>query len=213
MAELARLMGSSDSVHFDRIEDKSVSIVALASQEDIALISPRVRGASRGDLSADGASAFRKLNELLSDDGWHAEMRLPRSGEVIAFPGKARTSVALRSMSQTTSIQGRLIRLEGAGEMVKVGLEIDGQLTARISLDAHNAQKLATHFHKFVRLTGEGRWKRDSSGRWSLESLTASSFELLNDEDLRDVLLRLGETIPPGSGKDIVAAVSELRRA
>lgn len=213
MAEIARLMGCLDSVHFDRIEEGSVAIVALAQQEDVAIISPRVRAVSGGDVNAEGAGSWRKINEYLSEDGWRGEMQLPRSSEVIEFPGKTRTVVVLRSMSQSTSIQGRLIRLEGAGDMVRVGLEIDGGLTARISLDAHNAQKLAAFFHQYVRLSGEGRWKRDADGKWSLESLAASSFEVLQDDELKHVLHRLGETIPPGTGKTIVSAVNELRSA
>lgn len=213
MGELARLMGSHENVHFGRIEDQSVSIVAFASPSEIPLISPRLRAASRGEANSDIASSWKRINEHLAEDGWAAEMRLPRSTELIVFPGKAKAATALRSINQPTSVQGRLIRIEGAGDIVRVGLDIDGDLTARISLDAHNAQQLATFFHRHVRLSGEGRWKRDSEGRWSLESLTASSFEVLDEGDLKAVLHSLSETIPPGSGQEIIKAVDELRSA
>lgn len=213
MAELARMMGCQDSVHFDRVEDKSVAIVAVVSQSEVPLISPRIRAASGGEANAEASVPWRKINEYLAEDGWGGEMRLPRSDDVIVFPGTAKAASLLRSISQATSVQGRLVRLEGAGDTVRVGLDIDGDLTARIALDAVTAQKLAVFFHRSVRLNGEGRWKRGSDGKWSLDSLVASSFEVLDEGDLKDVLLQLGETIPPGSGKAILEAVEELRSA
>lgn len=213
MAELARLMGSQDAVHFARIEDKSVSIVAVAPMEELPIISPRIRAAARGDSDADGASPWRKINEYLAEDGWVAELPLPKNGEVITFPGKSKAAKVLRSINQPTSVQGRLIRIEGSGEVVRVGLDIDGDLTARISIDAHHAKRLAQFFHHNVRLSGEGRWNRDSRGRWSLDNVAASSFEVLDDTPLGEALMRLREIIPSGSGEKIIRAVDELRRA
>ncbi|MBB3978959.1 hypothetical protein GGQ64_004195 [Rhizobium azooxidifex] len=213
MSELARLMGCMDSVHLGRIDDGSVVIVAAAPQSEVPIISPRIRSAATGEPSAEANVPWRRINEYLAEDGWGGEMRLPRSAEVIPFPGKSKSALAIRAMSQPTSVQGRLVRLEGAGEMVRIGLEIDGDLTARISIDAHSAQRLASFFHHYVRLSGEGRWKRDSNGKWTLDNLVASSFEVLNEDELKDVLLRLGEAIPPGTGKGIIKAINELRSA
>jgi hypothetical protein len=213
MAELARLMGCQEAVHLDRIEEGSVAIVVVASQSEVPIISPRIRNASTGDSNVDGVASWRKINEYLAEDKWGGEMRLPRSAEVIVFPGKTKAATVLRSFNQATSVQGRLVRLEGAGEIVRVGLDIDGDLTARISIDAKNAQQLAAFFHRSVRLNGEGRWRRDADGRWSLDNLVASSFELLDDDDLKHALQRLGQTIPPGAGNEILKAIKELRSA
>jgi len=213
MAELARLMGSQESVHFSRIEDKSVSIVAQAPIEELPMISPRIRYASMGDISADAASPWRKLNDYLAEDGWTAELPLPKNGEVIKFPGKSKTSAILKSINQPTSVQGRLVRIEGGGDLVRVGLKIDGDLTARISIEAHHAPRLAQYFHRNVRLSGDGRWSRDSGGQWILDNVAASSFDVLDDTPLTEALERLREFIPPGAGEKIIREVDELRRA
>jgi hypothetical protein len=213
LAELARLMGNQEGVHLARIDAGSVAIVMSAEQADIPLISPRIRGAAMGDIASEVAGPWRKINEYLAEDGWSAEMRLPRSAEIISFPGKAKVAKEIRSINQQTSVQGRLIRLEGAGDIVKVGLHIDGNLSARISLDATKAQELAPFFHRSVRLSGDGRWRRSDDGKWSLESLIANSFELLADSDIKLTLHELTEIIPPGSGGRVLAAVNELRRA
>lgn len=213
MAEIVRLMGCQDAVHLSRIEDGSVAIVMVVSQSEVPIISPRIRNASTGDSNADGVAPWRKINEYLAEDGWGAEMRLPKGVELIVFPGKTKAATIIRSFNQPTSVQGRLVRLEGAGETVRVGLEIDGDLTARISIDAKSAQQLAAFFHRFVRLNGEGRWRRNADGRWSLDNLAASSFELLDDDDLKHALQRLGQTIPPGTGNEILESIAELRTA
>lgn len=213
MGELARLMGCQDSVHFQRIEDQSVSIVMSVPQEEIPLISPRIRAAEKGEGSSDIASPWKRINDYLAEDGWDAEMRLPRSAEIITFPGKVKSAAILRALSQPTSVQGRLIRLEGAGDVVRVGLDIDGGLTARISINASLALQLASFFHRHIRLNGDGRWKRDREGRWALDHLSATSFEPLEDADLKSVLQDLGRSIPPGSGREIMKNVDDLRRA
>ncbi|WP_149339934.1 hypothetical protein [Neorhizobium sp. P12A] len=213
MAELAKLLGAPESVHFKEIRDQSVSIVAFAEAQSVAIISPRVREAAHNDNDADAATPWRKLNEFLAEDGWTAEMPLPKGGEVISFPGASKASKVIRVVNQHTSVQGRLIRIEGAGDRIKIGLEIDGDLTARISIAAAHAKELAALFHQYVRVSGDGRWSRDSSGKWSLDSLLATSFEILEDEPLTETLSKLREILPPESGAKIIAAVEELRRA
>jgi hypothetical protein len=213
MAEFARLLGHPDEVHFSRIVDGSVGIIARVLAEDVAVISPRVRDAARGLFDADGMSAFKKLNDYLGEDGWTAELPLPRGGEVIIFPGTKKSSKAIRIVNQHTSVQGRLVRIEGSGDLVKVGLDIDGDLVARIAVNAVHAKELAQLFHQHVRISGDGRWKRDAEGKWLLDNLNATSFEALEDVPLADTLSRLKEILPSGSGESILKAVDGLRSA
>ncbi|WFS01742.1 hypothetical protein [Rhizobium tumorigenes] len=214
MGELAKLMGSPEQVHFKEVLDKSVSIVAFTDTQKVSVISPRIREAAQNDNEAEAAAPWRKINEALAEDGWTAELPLPNGGELILFPGKVRTSKAIRSVTQHTSVQGRLIRIEGAGDQVKVGLEIDANLTAAgISLNAIAAIELARCFHQFVRLSGEGKWNRDTDGKWSLDHLKATSFEVLEDEPLVETLGKLKGLLAPGSAEEITKIVDELRRA
>jgi hypothetical protein len=213
MAELAKLLGSPEAVHFKEILDQSVSIVAVADADQVALISPRIREAAQNDNDAEASGPWRKLNEFLAEDGWTAELPLPKGGEVIAFPGKLKVSKAIRTVNQHTSVQGRLVRIEGVGDQVKVGLDIDGDLTARISINASYARELAHCFHQHVRLSGEGKWTRDTDGRWFLENLKATAFEPLDDVPLAQTLNRLKEILPSGAGEKIIRAVDELRSA
>ncbi|WP_137131535.1 hypothetical protein [Rhizobium sp. FY34] len=213
MVELAKLMGATECVHFKEILDSSVNIIAYAEEQSVATISPRIREAAQNDNDADAAAPWRKLNEFLAEDGWTAEMPLPKGGEVIAFPGSAKASKVIRVVNQHTSVQGRLIRIEGAGDQVNIGLEIDGDLNARISMPSAYAIPLAKLFHQYVKISGDGRWRRDTGGRWFLDKLSATSFEPLHDEPLTDTLERLRDILPAGGGSSIIEAIEELRRA
>lgn len=213
MAEYASLLGSTEHVHFDRVQEGSLELHAYAPADYVAVISPRVRAASMGDDTVPGYSPWKKLNDFLAQDGLKAELPLPKGGEVISFPGRTHDSKAIRTVTQATSIQGRLVKLNGGGDVVHVGLEMDSDLPAKISVDVTISHQLAPYWHKFVRLSGDGKWKRDENGRWILDRLHAKSFEPLEDIPLGEVLDRLRQIIPPGSGKDIIDAVDELRRA
>lgn len=213
LAEYSKLLGSVEDVHFSHLAEGSAEIHAIAPMECLPVISPRVRSAPLGDVSSPVHMAWKRINELLGEDGWSAQLPLPRSGEVIAFPGRTATSRAIRTVTQSTTIQGRLIRMEGGGDTVHVGLETDGDLSARVSVSAQLADDLVSHWRRYVRLTGDGRWKRSENGRWVLDRLYARSFEPLDDADVGEVLNRLRKMVEPGSGKDIIAAVDELRRA
>jgi hypothetical protein len=213
MLELAKLMGATESVHFQEVRDRSVSIVAFAEAQAVSIISPRIREAAQNDNDADAAAPWRKLNEFLAEDGWTAEMPLPKGGETIAFPGATNASKVIRVVNQHTSVQGRLIRIEGAGDRVKIGLEIDGDLNARISIDAIHAMSLAKLFHQYVRVSGDGKWRRDIAGKWYLDNLSASSFEILEDLPLRETLDKLRDILPDAGGSNLVNAITELRRA
>ncbi len=213
MVELSKLMGAAESVHFKELRDQSVSIVAFVEDQAIATISPRIREAAQNDNDADAAAPWKKLNEFLAEDGWTAEMPLPNGGETIAFPGASKASKIIRVVNQQTSVQGRLIRIEGAGERVKIGLEIDGALTARISIDAAHALALAKLFHQYVRVSGDGKWRRDTSGKWHLDDLSAASFELLEDLPLRQTLQKLRSAVPESGALSLIQAIDELRRA
>lgn len=211
MAELARLFGSEDKIHFDRIEDSSVGMVALVPGEDVATVSPRIRAAARNDNQTGAMGPFRQLNKLLGEDGWKAELPLPQGGELIQFPGTPRGEKVLRRIQQPTTIRGRLVRIEGSSDPVKIGLDIDGRLSARVSFPAASIQDLARHFHHHVSVTGEGSWRRDEDGNWSLEHLRAVSFEPLDESSLLTVIGKMRELMPSGEGAEIVSAVDALR--
>lgn len=212
IAELARLMGCQETTHLVAIESASLGIVSSVRNEDVPLISPRIRQATFDDEKNEASSAWNKLNILLGEDNCTADLPLPNSAEIIRFPGTKPLNKSLRVVNQPTTIQGKLIRIQGAGEKVRIGLDIDGGLTAGISVHSSQAHELAQYFQKVVRLNGEGKWKRDENGAWSLDSLDVTSFEVPEDITLREALGRLQNLFPRGKGKEVSESIEELRK-
>jgi hypothetical protein len=212
MADWARLMGAADQVHFDRIEDSSISIVARVDIEAKPIVSPRVRAAMVGDGPAEAVAAWKKLNEKLTEDQVTGEMKLP-GGELIPFPGAAPREQPVGPLRQMTNVQGRLVRLEGSGDRVSVGIEDESDLVGRITIEASLGRNLASYFHQHVRLSGMGRWRRDSEGRWSLEHLEADGFEVLDDTPLLEVLGNVRKLVSHDEASTAIQTIQQLRKA
>lgn len=197
--DLAELMGSADQVHFKEIREGSAVIALAIEQEARPLVLPRIRSAARGAVDAEGGRAWTKINVRLSEDGFTARMALP-GGEVIQFPGAPKADRPIGPIKQLTSLQGRLVRIEGGGDPVMIGLDEDTGLASKITIPASRAQELAGYFHQHVRLTGMGRWRRTAEGEWQLSQLDADSFEVLDDTPFGDVIRRVRDLIPRGEG-------------
>ena len=210
LGDLARLFGSVDAVHFDRVAEGSAALKARVEQRAKPSVSPRIRSAALGQGPTDAASAFRRLNEKLAEDGTTGEMRLP-GGQVIPFPGSPVPDEPIGPIRQRTTVQGRLVRMEGAGDVIWIGIEDDASVGGRISISSTCAQEIGQNFHRFVRIVGDGTWRRDSSGKWSLERLDAESFEPLDDEPLSQVLGRIREMLPDGTSAETVRIISDWK--
>lgn len=210
LVAFASLLGSADDVRFEGVDEGSLVLRASAPRRAAAAIEPRLVAACAGTGAPDAVRAFRRLNTLLAEDD--ATARLPLSGgEVVAFPGRGGQREPL-TLQEAATAQGRLTRIEGGGDLVGVGLEDETGTASRVFVTAALARSLASHFREWVRLSGTGRWRRDENGRWSLESLTASEFEVLDEAPLTDVLQRAGRHLSADEAAALVSSIRELRR-
>ncbi|MGO4336766.1 hypothetical protein AB4037_17825 [Labrys sp. KB_33_2] len=211
LSDFAKLLGSPDQVHFEGVRSGSAVLVARVEEHAKPLVSPRLRAVARGEGPADAMSAWRRINERLTDDKTTASLTLP-GGEVIMFLGAPKPERPMGPISQPTAIQGRLIRLEGTGDAVSVGIDDDAGISGKILISAERAQALGSHFQRYVRLTGMGKWKRTSEGQWLLERLEATAFEVLDDTPLPDLLRRVRDLIPTGAAANAIEMIKDLRR-
>ena len=212
LSDLAQLLGSKEHVHLARIEAGSIRLAVAVDQEVRPLVGPRVRSAAQGEGPKDAQSAWLRLNERLGKDSAKANLELP-GGEVIPFPGATPPSKPIGPLRHETAIQGRLVRLEGYGDDVSVGIEDEAGLAGRIVVRADLARDLGNYFHRYVRLSGRGRWRRNTEGQWCLEHLDVTDFAPLDDKPLDDVLRHAGSLLPEGSAQKAIDLIQELRRA
>lgn len=211
-SELAKLLGSPDKVHLGGVESGSVIFKINADVDAKPVISPRLRNLRTGESPTEALKAMEALNRMLWEDGTSADLGLP-GGELIRFSGRSASEIEIGAIRQATTIQGRLIRLEGSKDKVSIGIEDQGGLAGgRITAPAALAQEMSSHFQRLIRVSGSGRWRRDDAGRWCLEALDISTFDPLTDEPLQDVLARARAFLDNGEASEAIAALEDLRR-
>lgn len=212
MADLARLFGNADHVHFDRLEAGSAVLVQHVDPEVGPAVRERLSAASQDNAPAEVAEPFRAINLRLAKDKATGSLMEDGGGEIIHFPGcsqpQPRTFGPFR---QQCAFDGMLIRVGGKDDTVPVHLQ-DRTTIHICNATRDMARNLAPHLYQgTLRVWGDGRWERDEDGKWILKRFDISKFELLDDAPLSQVVQRLREV--EGSGwKDIEDPATELDR-
>lgn len=191
MAELAAMFGEKDSVHFKRLEAGSTRLLSRVEREAAPKVRNNLANAASGEDS-DATKSFKKLNEMLRDD--NAEGALIRGkSNVLNFPGrKAVRPPKLGPFNQGVVKDGVLVRIGGKDKSAHAIIEDSDGCTWSFEVSRELAKELAHQlFGKPLRLTGYGRWFRDEEGRWQYSSLKATSFQVLDDASLADVVGRI----------------------
>lgn len=214
MADLALLLGEPERVHFKRLDEGST--VLVQNIEDVA--APKVRerlyAVKTGDGPRDALKAFENLDRRLAQDNAVAVLSGPDEDNVIRFPGRERPApLTYGSFRQHGSLDGVLVRLGGVDQSVH-GLLQDGTQTWRFETNRDMARDLRAHlYEKPLRVFGEGRWRRDPAGKWSLERFVLSQFEVLDDAPWPETVERLRAIKGAGWGEidDPLAELRDLR--
>ena len=211
MAELARLLGKSDQVHFVRLEKGSAVLVPKVEPEAKPEVDERIQSLAHENPQVDVLRAFNALNRYLADDKATGQLNESGVGKVIQFPGSTRPApVTFGAFNQLGVLDGVLIRIGGRDDTVPVHLA-DGDRIHLCNTTREMARCLGGYLYgPTLRVHGEGRWERDAKGTWLMKRFNITNFEELNDAPLEQVTQRLREV--SGSGwKDIKDPAEELR--
>jgi hypothetical protein len=191
MAELAKLLGTTERVHFKRLERGSAVLVAEVEEVAVPKVRERlVRVDPRGN-GDDAGEQFRRLNVMLAED--NAVGRLRRgTATILDFPGRKAPPVRIGPVNQDSTVQGQLVRI-GGRDKTSHGLIVDaGGRPWKIVTTREEARALAQMIYgPEIRVAGQGRWFRSDTGRWELDELRLQSWEPLNAETLRESIDRL----------------------
>ena len=216
LADLARLFGHKEHVHFDRVVPGSAVLAQRVEGDYAGQVRDRLEAIGGGGaVPDDAAEAVESLNTRLAKDAATGRLLNHRGAEVINFPGRdVPHSPTPGPIKQWCSLDGVLVRVGGKDDTVPVHLE-DGNEIHDCSADRDMARRLAPHLYQgTLRVSGEGRWERQSSGKWKLLQFAISEFKLLDDAPLPDVVDRLQRV--EGSGwkqfDDPIAEAMRLRR-
>lgn len=192
MADLSRLLGEVESVHFSRIEPGSVTLVQSVDAPAMARVEARLRGLASGNAAPDAGRAFASLNRRLAQDEATAVLEGVDPATQVHFPGCEQAAPpAYGGFRQQGSLDGVLVRIGGKDETVHATLQ-DGQQTWRCELTRELARELRAHLYETpIRVFGDGRWRRDAAGKWQLEQFRITHFERLDDAGWPATVARL----------------------
>lgn len=201
LAELAKVLGESTSVHFVRLETGSTSVVHAIQREAIPKIRNRTSSVARGIGPRDAVRAYKKINRLLREDNgravWARNVTAPAPAQVavesdiIIFPGMDDAAEKFTAISQRGSLDGEVIRVGGSQKLIPITLMAESQEIAGCWATRPIAKELARRLFEPVRLFGTGRWNRNDDGDWSLDIFKVESFQPLRDISLAAALTEL----------------------
>jgi len=128
------------------------------------------------------------------------------------FPGAAEDGPAeYGPVTQASTLQGVVIVVGGARDPVPVHLQ-DGDIVYNCVAKRVVAKELARYiFGPPLRVSGNGRWSRDSRGQWSMSRFQITEFTRLEDDPLGKVVADLrqvaGTTRAPAGALETLTAL------
>jgi hypothetical protein len=193
MAELARLLGEPERVHFSRLESGSAVLVSSIEEPAAPKVSERLQKVRQGEGPKEAMQAYKALDTLLAKDNAVATLAESGGTEIIAFPGRTRPKpMKYGPFREDGSLDGVVIRIGGRDDTIPVllrdaeGAEYPCQTSVELS------KQLAQHYRgATIRVHGSGKWLREENGTWVLQQFDIDRFEVMDDSALTEVVAKL----------------------
>lgn len=215
MAELARLLGEQERVHFSQLERGSAVLVSYVDEPAAPKVTERLAKVQAGTGPKDALKAYMALDNMLAKDNAVGTLVSSQSAEIIPFPGRTRPKpVRYGPFRERGSLDGVVIRVGGRDETVPVHL-LDGERLILCQTNRDLSKRLASHYlGSTVRVHGTGKWVREEDGSWQLLEFQIEEFETLDDSPLAEVVekLRAVEGGRWASDPDTLGDLLSLRR-
>jgi hypothetical protein len=192
MAELARLLGEQERVHFARLEPGSAVLVSRIEEPALPKVGERLGKVRAGHGPKDAMQAYKALDTLLAKDNAVATLTTG-DAEIIAFPGRTRPRpMRYGPFREEGSLDGTVIRVGGHGATIPVLIEDAEGAEYACQTSLEKSKQLALLYRgPIVRVYGSGKWIREETGSWTLLAFDIASFEILEDAPLMEVVTEL----------------------
>jgi len=216
LTDLAKLLGTQDSVHLIKVEPGSTVPVMLVEYEDEPKVRERLHAVHNNEGPEEAMRAAVEINRRLVRDNARGDLIDPIGKSIIKFPGRDRAiNVSYGPFSQPGSLDGVLIGVGGKRDPVPVHLQPRNEADIHICYASRTlAKQLAQHiFGPMLRVSGTGRWFRDPDGKWIMERFMVVGFDVLRETKLRDVVGKLRQ-IPSeiATEKDPIGLLHDIRQ-
>jgi hypothetical protein len=210
--QLARFFGETANVHFKDLTAGSARLAVSVDEPARAKVRKRIDSVLTGNGTLEALSAQSEIDEMLANDNAIAELFGETGAVVLQFQGRTKPKPTIHGpFVQEGSVQGQLVRIGGQDRTSHAILQ-DGQNSVKnITLKRETAAQLAKYLYgPTLRLFGKGKYFRVDDGDWRMEGFTVTSFNVLDDRPLSEIIHELQEV----SGSDwnrVSDPLSELR--
>ncbi|MGY4511362.1 hypothetical protein [Bradyrhizobium sp. USDA 3650] len=193
LSALARLLGQTQNVHFERLQSGSSVVVARVDDQAVEGVRDRVRQVHTGVGPREALKAYGSIDALLRQDRASGSLSSDVLGVVIPFPGIERPEpLMFGPYWQDGSLDGEVIRVGGSGKddtTVPVHLREAGIVHTHLNTTYELSKQIAKFYGgPTIRVHGRGQWFRGGDGVWELREFKIASFEVLRDTSLSEVV-------------------------
>ncbi|MEK6244033.1 MAG: hypothetical protein AABM33_05975 [Pseudomonadota bacterium] len=199
MAELAKLLANTTSVHFDRLEESSCVLVSKIEWEAAPKVRSRIESIKRSEAADDATEAVARLNVMLREDNAVGKLLQDDNGklaEILHFPGREIPKPEqIGPFSEQATIKAQLYRIGGRDDtahaqlMDSAGRQWNGKLTKEQA--AKMAAAGGEGLYKWFLVNGSARWLRTEENEWKLVDFHINDFKLLQDASLEEDIAAL----------------------
>ncbi|MGF6208256.1 hypothetical protein [Pseudomonas frederiksbergensis] len=187
LAEMAKLLGEKDNIHFDKLTTGSACLKVWAEPTVASDVYKRIALATNRSDSAskEALSALDRINQLLAQDGTKGELKNPNGVVIYPFPGaKIEKPEQELVADQDSTITGQVIKIGGRDDSIPLLVrDSDGREYNCTVIGAQLAKEISAHYlGDVIELSGKARWKRSPAGIWELVHMNIKSWSLLVDD-------------------------------
>lgn len=191
LKQLSTILGSEKRVHFLRVGEGSADLLMEVDEAEEQRITERVRAASEYRADKNVLDAFNRIHDLLREDNTPAILEWTEGNILIEFREKKGGEETFGPIWQQGQLEGMLVKIGGFDETVPVHLLYEG---AHYICNASRnlAMELAPHLYRgYIRVFGNGKWYRNTEGKWELHWFDIKAFEPLDDSSLPEIVAKL----------------------
>ena len=188
---LARVLGETEHVHFERLESGSAAVVHRVDAEAVERVEGRIQSIDRGDIPEDAKRSLDSLKKCLATDGATGSLLTPSGDRILHLASRKSAAEEVPVVKQSGTLDGVLTRVGGRGTIVPVHMQ-QGEEIHQCEASRETARKMAPHIYgKPLRVTGNGTWERVALGNWKLRRFRIAEFHELGDGSFLEDFARL----------------------
>lgn len=189
LAELSRLFGHKDHVHFRSLRKGSAVVKAFVDYTERTKVTERLMRVKTHQGPEDAMDAQKKLNGMLRADNAVGKLTRTGSGVIIEFPGRKTPLFEEVTVLEQGELDGIVIRVGGRDDTIPVWVRSsDGEIYRCTANEGIARELIKFYLADAIRVSGDGKWRRTRDEGWRLDEFRISSFKPLDQSDLVSVI-------------------------